>query len=362
MVGEADKPMEAGPPLTFAPAAWRPLGGPTNISTPPVSVARDANHPDVVLLTETECWHIGWSVDTDWGAWENLGGPDLYGMPALVSCSPDSLDIFARGTKAPVSYWHKRWDSGKGWQQWESMGKFLANPPTAISTAKDRIDVFGSDGSGECFHNSWDGTKWGGWKSRGGHLDNIDPIAALSWGPNRLDLISQGAEPTSPNKIWHQSWDGHSWSGWESLPGPVTEAAKLTATTLTSGRLDVFGLVGDSFRHSVCHIAWTGKWGQWEDLGGQLSGVDTGVTTCIATTNRLHVFASHELRGSGETLFKVWDGSSWSRWREGGPGWNSRISAVSRSQNRIDLFMIGDWKGRPQNICWTVSYEGEFTV
>ncbi|MBV8177055.1 MAG: hypothetical protein JO151_21165, partial [Verrucomicrobia bacterium] len=41
------------------------------------------------------------------------------------------------------------------------------------------------------YHNWWDGgPNWGGWQSLGGTF--VSPPAAVSWGPNRLDVFGIG--------------------------------------------------------------------------------------------------------------------------------------------------------------------------
>ena len=66
------------------------------------------------------------------------------------------------------------------------------------------------------FHKWWDGTRWGpsqtDWESLGGTFNG--PPAAVSWGPNRLDIFGLGVD----NVVRHNwSQDGTNWGGWEPL-------------------------------------------------------------------------------------------------------------------------------------------------
>jgi hypothetical protein len=61
----------------------------------------------------------------------------------------------------------------------------------------------------------------------------MDNPAAVSWGPNRLDLFVRGAD----NQLYHKWFDG-SWHGWKALGGTLASAP--TVSTWGPGRLDVF--------------------------------------------------------------------------------------------------------------------------
>src|SRR5262249_40249596 len=74
------------------------------------------------------------------------------------------------------------------------------------------------------WHKWWDGSHWGpsfaGWESLGGVI--IDDPTAISWGPNRLDIVAEGTD----DAVWHKWWDGSHWgpsaTGWEPLGGKST--------------------------------------------------------------------------------------------------------------------------------------------
>ena len=80
----------------------------------------------------------------------------------------------------------------------------------------------------DMFHKWWDptwtapdGTHWGpsltDWEPLGGIFNS--PPAAVSWGPNRLDIFGLGVN----NEMLHKWWDGTDWrpsqTGWEPLSG-----------------------------------------------------------------------------------------------------------------------------------------------
>jgi hypothetical protein len=93
----------------------------------------------------------------------------------------------------------------------ESLGGVLSSSPAAVSWGPNRIDVFAQGADGGLLHQYWNGSTWG-WESLGGGVLSSPP-AAVSWGPNRIDVFAQGQD----NALVHRYWNGSSWGVWESL-------------------------------------------------------------------------------------------------------------------------------------------------
>jgi hypothetical protein len=74
---------------------------------------------------------------------------------------------------------------------------------------------------------------------------------AVSRTVNRIDLFSRGMD----NALWHNAWNGASWSDWESLEGLLTSGPSVVSWA--SGRLDVFALGPGS---TLLHRYWAGTW------------------------------------------------------------------------------------------------------
>jgi hypothetical protein len=51
------------------------------------------------------------------------------------------------------------------------------------------------------YHTGWDGSTWNNWDWVGGYFQNSP--AAVSWGPNRIDVFVQGSD----NNLGHLWWD-----------------------------------------------------------------------------------------------------------------------------------------------------------
>ncbi|MDD2481991.1 MAG: hypothetical protein PHF82_07680, partial [Lutispora sp.] len=45
--------------------------------------------------------------------------------------------------------------------------------------------------------------------------------AAVSWGPNRIDVFGRGQNQS----LWHKYWNGARWSDWEDLGGGTINSA-----------------------------------------------------------------------------------------------------------------------------------------
>ena len=118
--------------------------------------------------------------------------------------------------------------------------------------------MFGVGTDAALYHKSWDGSNWSGWDSLGGTWDS-DPVA-ISWGANRIDLFLRGGDKA----IWHNWWDGSKWGNWQSLGGEFISLPKAVADQ--PNRLNVYAIGTD---HAVWQIIWDGTtWGAWQSLMG----------------------------------------------------------------------------------------------
>src|SRR5208282_1321796 len=169
--------------------------------------------------SDNALWHIYWSGSGGWSSWESLGG-SLASSPAVVLNGAQHYDVFARGTDNAL--WHIYWDFNGGWSSWESLGGTLTSDPVLVSWSPNRIDLFARGSDDALWHiyyvpHNYDQNTggWSSWESLGGTLTS-DP-AAISWGPNRIDVFTKGSD----NALWHTYWDirlnNGGWGSWESL-------------------------------------------------------------------------------------------------------------------------------------------------
>ena len=124
-------------------------------------------------------------------------------------------------------------------------------------------------------------------------------LAAVSWGPGRIDLFwaEDGA-------LWHRSFDRGTWSAPGSLGGMVEGGFAVTAWAVD--RMEVFAVFPDG---ALWDRFWDGvTWHPWESLGGEFTGRPAASSW---GPDRLDVFATAR---DGRTWHRWWDGARWVPW------------------------------------------------
>jgi hypothetical protein len=139
--------------------------------------------------------------------------------------------------------------------------------PALVSWGAGRLDLLIVGTDGNLWHNSWNG-QWLGWQDMGNGGDGfISAPFAVCQAENSIDVFVMGPHH---NTIWHQYWNGGSWSGWSDLGAISSSAtAKGAVCTWAAGRLDAFTEVAPS---NLYHTGWGGgAWsGDWENLAGDV--------------------------------------------------------------------------------------------
>lgn len=262
-----------------------------------------------------------------------------------ISWGYNRLDVFGASDKSPAAVEHKFWD-GYQWnpsgKNLESFGNEITSPPAAVSWGKERTDIFSVGPNSNVYHKCWDGSQWnppkpGEWENLGGDFAYSYALAAVSWGPNRLDIVGVGSDKDDKYAVWHKYWDGSSWGPsddpkeWEHLGGDfISEAA---AVARGPGLLDVVAVDSNlKLLHKFYHY---GKWNDWEELGDHFYSTPTVVSW---GEGRLDIFA---IKADRKLWHKYWDGSQWSGWENLGGQFTAAVSATSWGPNRIDIVGLG---------------------
>jgi hypothetical protein len=255
-----------------------------------------------------------------WYGFEQLGG-GLTSKPSAVSWAKDRIDVVARGNDSAV--WHRWWD-GARWQGWESLAGLAQGAPAISSWGAGRLDLFAVGTDHKMYHKWYQGG-WSGWENLGG-LFSSEPCA-VSWGANRIDIFARGMD----SALWHMWWDGAHWNGWESLGGVL--ASGPAVSSWSANRLDVFVKGTDSH---LWHKYWNGSsWVGWEDLGGYVAA-EPGAVSWAA--NRIDVFYPG---ARFHMMHKWWDGRTWSSEEDLGGVLTSGVGVSSWAKGRIDTFVAG---------------------
>jgi hypothetical protein len=206
----------------------------------------------------------------------------------------------------------------------EGLGGLTRTHATVTAQDASHRDVFVRGGDGAVWHTSWAGTGWSGWETLGGGTASAP--GAVSWGANRIDLFVRGTD----NAIWHRFWAGTTWSGWESLGGVLTSGPAVTSWA--AGRLDIFAKGGDN---ALWHKWYNGTgWSGWEPLGGGLASDPSAVSW---SSGRLDIFA----RGGDGAIWHKWYDGTWNGWEPRGGGFLGGAATASMATGLLQVFAIG---------------------
>jgi hypothetical protein len=191
----------------------------------------------------------------------------------------------------------------------------------------------------------WSGTH--GWESIGGIFPAGCPITAVSRKPGQLDLFVVGVDGYVYTSWWSE---GNNWSGsngWRQIGGIFPAGARITAVSRTPDTLDIF-VCGDDGRVYTSWYSsqndWWGAHNPWLPLGGFFPKGNQ-VTAVSRTSNSLDLFI---VGSDGAVYNSEW--SSTTGWTGIGNDWrnlggafppNTRVAAVARTQNNLDLFICG---------------------
>ena len=161
--------------------------------------------------------------------WENLGGSiRINSSPAPVSWGPDRLDVFA--VKSDKKLYHKTLEgrelsvqeqvgnNGSGliyqWYPsktgWVDLGvELLSNTsPAPVALEYRRIGIIVLQGDRRLYYKELDKNKDPiemEWKKLGNQKFLGSP-AAVSWGPDRLDVFAVGIDSQIYHKWWYHEW------------------------------------------------------------------------------------------------------------------------------------------------------------
>ena len=130
------------------------------------------------------------------------------------------------------------------------------------------MDVFGIGADGWVWHKAWrGGPDWdppgSDWTPIGGDFSQALAIAAISWGPDRIDLFGIAGD----NKAWHKAWRGsQGWDppdqGWAPIGGNFALAQVPSLLSRAVKSMDITAVAGGG--------AWSKGWyggADWDPAG-----------------------------------------------------------------------------------------------
>jgi microsomal dipeptidase-like Zn-dependent dipeptidase len=214
--------------------------------------------------------------------------------------------------------------------RWESLGGITYDPVSAVSWGENRIDLFYRGYLDHAvWHRWWDGSKWSDEESLRGVTKSS--VSAVSWGKDRIDLFYRGEK----DEVKHKWWDRSKWSE-DCLGGSIN--GPVSAVSWGENRIDLFVCGKDN---AVWHKWYDGyNWSsEWESISKTcLIREDSIISAVSWGPNRFDLF----VRGKDNAILHKWyDDSRWSDWEWESLGGQTEniVSAVSWGKDRIDLFI-----------------------
>ncbi|WP_218835637.1 tyrosinase family protein [Streptomyces sp. SA15] len=234
----------------------------------------------------------------------------------------------------------------------------FTSPPAAVSWGPDRLDIFALGSRSQMRHRAWHvNGEWfpkDDWEDLSGEFTS--PPTVVSWGPERLDIFALGLGKDMYHKAWHVNGEWYPSLGtWEPLGGQFTTPP--TAVSWGPDRLDIFALgTRNEMRHRAWHV--NGEWfpkDDWEDLSGEFTSPPTVVSW---GPERLDIFAL----GLGKDMYhKAWHvNGEWypslGTWEPLGGQFTTPPTAVSWGPDRLDIFALGT-RNEMRHRAWHVNGE-----
>jgi hypothetical protein len=329
------------------------------------AVSRSLDHLDVFVCdtggnTVTAAWEpamVSW-----WEGWWNLlGGRAAPGAPVtVVSRRADYLDVFVVGTDGRA--YTCAWTPSTGWRGWWAIGGAVFPAGTMINAvvrSQDHLDIFATDVGGRALSAAWEpafADGWHGWwHIRGGRAKPGAPVTAVSRSANKLDIFVVGTDGFAYTAAWEPGFaDG--WHGWWRIrDAQFPQGSYLGAVTRSADHLDVFGTdSGGRVITAAWEPAFADGWHGWWQIRGGRAQPGAPVTAVSRSTNKLDVFVV----GTDNTTYTAaWEPAftdGWHGWwnlNGGKAAHGSFITATSRRQDYMDVFVVGQ-DGRVYSAAW----------
>jgi hypothetical protein len=221
----------------------------------------------------------------------------------------------------------------------EDFGIKVNGTPAVSSLREGRLNVFIRSLDNRLYHRIYDNEAWQGpWTDLSdGHIFETSP-AAVSWGPDKIDLFA-----VWNRQLQHRYYQNSNWSPWaENLGGGTSQAP--TAASWKQGRVDVLVRSSDNFmfrRFWEANV--TSGWKEWENIGGRHMPLTSAPAAVATGPNRIDCFA----RGSndGHLIHACYQDGQKQDWAEidnltirDAP---AVVSGPTADAGRVDVFVRG---------------------
>ncbi|KPL90666.1 hypothetical protein [Herpetosiphon geysericola] len=232
-----------------------------------------------------------------------------------ISCatpSSERIDCFVLGDDKQV--WQRSWQSSAGWGNWQGLGlsQFsldLGGGVSAITRSSTSLDIFVSGKQGSfinLYQRTWDGTSWSSWNSLGGPgTADIYETSCTSASATSIQCFAR----TSDNHLWQKVWNGSTWTVWSDLGAFISVGPfkGLAAVNYGSDNVMIYAIGSDG--HAYRRFYEGGTWFDWVDDGNPSSSLLHQTSCHRQASNALSCTFSDT---AGAVWVRTWESGGWS--------------------------------------------------
>jgi hypothetical protein len=316
-------------------SSWTSLG--QNVVGPVSATVRSSGRSIFVRGSNNSIYHRYASGETNWGAWESVGG----NITSAVGVDPDfdreNLDIAARGTDGKV--WHRAYGFNEPWEQIGDLS--IQGTPVVRHYASTDAIIFARGADNAVWMIDQVNFTWQNWVSLGG---NITSDLDIAWTGGVAGLFGRGSDNqlmyyplfasnpswvalgqtlasapsvstpddtkmdvavrSSDNTVRYRAFAGGVWKAWASMGGTTNDKPVADYMYVNQPIVDFLAHGTDNHTRERQYHSDTGDSSSWFDLGGTATTFPTPLTFTIdvfgGTAREIYV------RGK--------DGAVWSTW------------------------------------------------
>jgi hypothetical protein len=265
--------------------------------------------------------------------------------------------------------WLANWDSAKNggkWDRWRpTLPDNAARDAQIRVVARDptRLDIFLADANGQVCTGARSQSEahgqWGGWSSvAGGIVPQGHAVTAVSRFPAQLDVFVAGMDGGVYTAAWNPNANNGQWAGWwrigtlAAVPG-----APVTAVSRGPDDLDIFvaGKDGKIYTTGWSDAASGRRWWPWKAILTGLMNPGGTVSAVSRSPDQLDVFI---VGNDGGIYNAVWNKNAnkgeWLGWWRIGTQTaplGSPVTAVARTPDTLDIFVAGN-EGKVRTSAW----------
>jgi hypothetical protein len=305
--------------------------------------------------------HARWDPSPGWQGWYNTNGQSqtifsgsAAGPVTAVSTFPGEVDLFTVANNGHV-YTARTFDPVCCYAGWFQIGDLYAGTGSyvsAVSRSTDKWDIFVAGNDGQVWTAASGVGVW--WPLPGIQVLQNTPVAAASPVTDELTIFVVDANGKLQASVWAPYLGG--WTSWRQIGGvQLSAGAPVTAISRGSGQLELFVTdVNGSIQTTTVYPSFSG----WKSIGVAVPGTTvTGVSRHPGQLDLFVVLNQQVWTQGSPSLSSGFNSTSWrpisglttAEWE------GSAVTAVSRSQDKLDVFVIGF-----DHNLWTAAWEPDF--